>query len=215
MRRGGYSVSTSSSGSLPVFDHWMNLCKRLHSHRFRVRLLAGPQLELFHSLRQQHLHPTQRFAFRVTSDPQKARLKWIVNEIVSQPHPAKLGFADRCHLLICAGHSQGSCIHNNIELGEIGIRQLTVRDAEVTRCQSRSLDVSSKQADVGAVVGKGPQSRPRTTSSPDYRASCVLDRSKSIAQRRDETLRISVVAKQPIVLHHNRVDCANLDRKST
>src|SRR5262249_28908432 len=146
------SVSTSSSGSLPIFDRSMNLCKRLHSHHVQVRFPASPQLELFHSLRQQHLHPTQRFASCVTSDTQKARLKWIVNEIVSQPHPAKLGCADRCHLLICAGHSQRSRIHNDIELGEIGIRQLTVRDTEVTRRKSRSLDVSSKQADVGVVV---------------------------------------------------------------
>src|SRR5258708_9465702 len=59
-------------------------------HDRSIRIVPGPKFELLDRLRNQHLQTRKRFASGVAGLAQKLRLDGIVDEIVSQPHPAEL-----------------------------------------------------------------------------------------------------------------------------
>src|ERR1051326_713793 len=104
--------------------------QRGYAHDLRIRLAANPQFELFNGLGYQHLKPAQRFASGQASLAQESGFRWIVNEIVSQSHPAKLFSAHRGFVLSGSLRPERRRIYHEIKSLEAGIGKRTTTNVK-------------------------------------------------------------------------------------
>src|ERR1043166_7839439 len=146
----------------------------MRPHYFRIRIFACPQLKLLDRLCQQHLNSAKRVTSSFPRLTNEFCLKWIVNEIVSQPHSPELRRGYRRGLFKGALHAQRRSVYRQIEIAEVGVRELPNLNVKFLCEQAQLYRVSRKHGHFGAFVSESPQRCPRATARTKYCASGVL-----------------------------------------
>src|SRR6266567_3239300 len=129
--------------------------------------MACPQFELLDRLRQKHLDSAKCFASRVARLADESSFNWIVNEIVSQPHPAKLISSCRRFVLMLAARAERRCVDDDVEFFKPRIRQRFTRSAELRREFFSLLRLARKQRNACAGRVQHPQYRARRAAGTD------------------------------------------------
>src|SRR5216684_5399569 len=105
--------------------------------------------------------------------------------------------------------AQRSGIYRNLKLIESSAREPATIDIELFRHRFCFVQIAYEQAHLRAFVTQRRQHRARPATSANQRATRTLQRSKQVAQRRDESRCVSVISVQFIVLDHDSIYRAN------
>src|ERR1043166_190200 len=160
--------------------------------------MASPNPNLFSRLSQQHLDPAENFTACFTCLTKESSFARIVNEIVSQPHPAKL-LGRRGRLV----NSRPACSHRrgvdyHVEPAEVLGPSRSTSGLESLGQVVGAFAISRHQRRFGAGLAKRPKHCPRSAAGSNHGTSYAAKIAQFSPQRRRESFRVSVVAEQLI-----------------